>query len=46
MTDEWFDAYMFRLVVNKRYLSDRVLKAALQKPTLLPCWDPMFASEE
>ena len=46
MTDEWFDAYMFRLVVKKQYLSQKVLKAAEQKPTLLPCWDPMFASEE
>ena len=46
MTDEWFDAYMFRLVVKKQYLSEKVLQAALQTPTLLPCWDPMFACEE
>lgn len=46
MTDEWFDNYMFRLVVKKQYLSDKVLKAAQQKPTMLPAWDPMFACEE
>ena len=46
MTDEWFDAYMFRLVVKKQYLSQKVLNAAKQHPTMLPCWDPMFASEE
>ena len=46
MTDEWFDEYMFRLVVNKKYLSEKILKAAQQKPTMLPCWDPMFSSEE
>ena len=46
MTDQWFDEYMFRLVVKRQYLSDRVLKASQQKPTMLPCWDPMFASEE
>ena len=46
MTDEWFNEYMFRLVVNKKYCPEKVLKAAAQKPTLLPCWDPMFASEE
>lgn len=46
MTDEWFNEYMFRLVVNKKYASEKVLKAAQQKPTLLPCWDPMFAAEE
>ena len=46
MTDEWFDNYMFRLVINKKYASEKVLKASQQKPTLLPCWDPMFSSEE
>lgn len=46
MTDEWFDNYLFRLVVSKKYLSESILKAAQQKPTMLPCWDPMFASEE
>ncbi|MBO7103054.1 MAG: C1 family peptidase, partial [Bacteroidaceae bacterium] len=46
MTDEWLDEYLFRLVVNKKYLSSKILEAAKQKPTLLPCWDPMFASEE
>lgn len=46
MTDEWFDEYTFRLVVKKKYLSEKALKASQQKPTLLPCWDPMFAGEE
>lgn len=46
MTNEWLNEYLFRLVVNKKYLSSKILKASQQKPTLLPCWDPMFASEE
>lgn len=46
MTDQWLDEYLFRLVVNKKYLSERILDAARQRPTLLPCWDPMFACEE
>lgn len=46
MTDQWLDEYLFRLVVNKKYLSERILKAAQQKPTLLPCWDYMYACEE
>lgn len=46
MTDEWFDNYMFRLVINKKYASEKILKAAQQKPTLLPCWDPMFSCED
>lgn len=45
MTDEWFDNYMFRLVVNKKYINEKILKAYQQKPTMLPCWDPMFAEE-
>ena len=46
MTDEWFDEYTFRLVVKKKYLSEKILKASQQKPIMLPSWDPMFAGEE
>ena len=46
MTDEWFDNYMFRLVVNKRYVDAKYLEMLKQKPTLLPAWDPMFMGEE
>lgn len=46
MTDKWFDEYMFRIVVNRKYVSSKVLKILDQKPTLLPPWDPMFAPEE
>lgn len=46
MTDEWFDNYMFRLVVEKKYVPGDVLSMMSQKPVLLPAWDPMFAWEE
>ena len=46
MTDAWFDAYMFRLVVDKKYVPARILSMLDQKPTLLPAWDPMFLPEE
>ena len=46
MTDEWFNEYMFRLVVEKKYVPADVLEMLNQKPTLLPAWDPMFAPEE
>ena len=45
MTDEWFNEYMFRLVVEKKYVSEKILNILKQKPTLLPAWDPMFAPE-
>ena len=46
MTDEWFNEYMFRLVVNKKYITDKVREVLKQTPTRLPAWDPMFAEEE
>ena len=46
MTDEWFNEYMFRLVVEKKYVPEDILKMLDQQPTLLPAWDPMFMMEE
>lgn len=46
MTDQWFDEYMFRLVVNKKYITDKVKEVLKQKPTRLPAWDPMFSDED
>ena len=46
MTDEWFNEYMFRVVVERKYVPADVLEMLNQKPTLLPAWDPMFAPEE
>lgn len=46
MTDEWFDEYMFRLVVDKKYVPASVLDLMKQTPTKLPAWDPLFAGEE
>lgn len=45
MTDQWFDEYMFRLVVNKKYITENVQEILTQKPIRLPAWDPMFAPE-
>ena len=46
MTDEWFNEYMFRLVVEKKYVPADVLEMLNQTPVQLPAWDPMFAPEE
>lgn len=45
MTDEWFDEYMFRLVVERKYVPAKVMELFKQKPVRLPAWDPMFAEE-
>jgi bleomycin hydrolase len=46
MTDKWFDEYMFRLVVEKKYITGKVKEIMQQKPIRLPAWNPMFADEE
>ncbi|MBU2650765.1 MAG: C1 family peptidase [Bacteroidetes bacterium] len=45
MTDEWFDEYMFRLVVHQKYMDQKTLDILKTEPVLLPPWDPMFAPE-
>ena len=38
--------YMFRLVVEKKYVPTDILKLLDKKPEKLPAWDPMFLPEE
>ena len=45
MTDEWFNEYMFRLVVETKYVPEKISNLLKRKPVRLPAWDPMFASE-
>lgn len=41
-SDKWMDEYLFRLVVEKRFLPKKYLKILNEKATLLPAWDYMF----
>ncbi|MBN1355247.1 C1 family peptidase [bacterium] len=41
MSDEWFDAHTFDLVVPREYMPPRLLKLFDQKPVVLPPWFPM-----
>lgn len=45
MSDRWFDEYMFRLVVDRKYVPASILEILKQKPVRLPAWDPLFAPE-
>lgn len=45
ITDEWMNEYLFRLVVNKKYIPEATLKLMNQKPIMLPAWDPLFAPD-
>ena len=46
MTNEWFNEYMFRVVIEEKYIPEKYLKMYEKKAVMLPPWDPMFAPEE
>ena len=46
MTNDWFNEYMFRLVVDKKYASEQLLKEFDHKPTMLTPDDPLFQLED
>jgi bleomycin hydrolase len=46
MTARWFREYMFRLVVDKKYVSDKLLKDFEQKPVMVMPEDPLFQMDE
>lgn len=46
MTDKWFDEYMFRLVVDKKYVPSDILKILKQEPIMLPAWDPLYLDSD
>ena len=46
MSDRWFREYMFRLVVDKKYVSEEMLKLNEQKPVMVTPEDPLFINEE
>lgn len=41
MSDDWFDEYMYQIVVNKKYLSEELVAEYETEPILLEPWDPM-----
>ncbi len=46
MTARWFREYMFRLVVDKQYVSEKLLRDYEQKPTMVMPEDPLFLMDE
>ncbi len=39
-SDTWFDQYVYEAAINKKYLSEKELKALEEDPTVLKPWDP------
>lgn len=46
MTDRWFREFMFRLVVDKKYVPENILKAAETPPVMVMPEDPLFLPDE
>ena len=46
MTDRWFREFMFRLVVNKKYVPENILQAAETEPVMVMPEDPLFLPDE
>jgi bleomycin hydrolase len=41
MYDEWFDEYVYKVIIRKKYLPKDVLDILKTEPIVLPPWDPM-----
>lgn len=46
MTNQWFNEFMFRLVVDNKYVSADLMKQYNQKPVMVMPEDPLFAEDE
>lgn len=44
MYDDWFNEYVYIVIIDKKYLPKEVLSILDTKPTMLPPWDPMWES--
>ena len=45
MSAQWFREYMFRLVVDNKYVPENIMKMYQQKPTMLTHDDPLFSED-
>lgn len=41
MDDKWFDEYLFKVVVKKKYLPKKLVEIAEGEAMPVPCWDSM-----
>ena len=46
MTNRWFNEFMFRLVVDKKYVPETLLKEFEQKPLMVMPEDPLFGEDD
>ena len=46
MSDRWMREYLFRLVIDKKFVPEKILKANEQKPVMVMPEDPLFGADE
>ena len=46
MSNRWFEEYLFRLVVDNKYVSEKLMKEYEQKPLMVMPEDPLFQMDE
>lgn len=46
MSNRWFNEYMFRLVVDKKYVPENLQKEFEQKPVMVMPEDPLFGEDD
>ena len=46
MAEQWFKEYMFRLVVDRKYVPENILKIENTKPVMISYDDPLFGEDE
>lgn len=46
MSDRWMREFMFRLVVDKKYVPENILKLSEQKPVMVMPEDPLFGADD
>jgi len=44
MYDNWFDKYVFNVIIPAKYLPEKVRQLRTAEPQVLPAWDPMRAA--
>ncbi|MFQ5869126.1 MAG: aminopeptidase C [Candidatus Zixiibacteriota bacterium] len=43
MYDQWFDQYVYNVIIHHKYLPKEVLAILKTRPEVLPPWDPMYS---
>jgi bleomycin hydrolase len=41
MYNDWFDEYVYTVIIHKKHIKPKLLKILDQKPKIIPAWDPL-----